>query len=125
MEDKAAVLYIDDEFFNLSAFEILFRSKFTIFATHNLSKAIEIVKKNDVDIVIADQKMPVMTGVELLKKIIEINNSTLRIIHSGYIDDPEIKKAVEDGIAHFILDKPLNKTTMLKMIDDYRSKKNP
>ena len=69
--------------------------------------------------------MPVMTGVELLKKIIEINNSTLRIIHSGYIDDPEIKKAVEDGIAHFILDKPLNKTTMLKMIDDYLSKKNP
>ena len=125
MEDKAAVLYIDDEFFNLSAFEILFRSKFTIFATHNLSKAIEIVKKNDLDIVIADQKMPVMTGVELLKKIIEINNSTLRIIHSGYIDDPEIKKAVEDGIAHFILDKPLNKTTMLKMIDDYLSKKNP
>ncbi len=119
MEDKAAVLYIDDEYLNLSAFEILFRNKFTIFATHDVKKAIEIIRNNKVDVVIADQKMPAMTGVELLKRIIEINPSVLRIIHSGYIDDPEIKKAIEDGTAQFILDKPLNKILMLTMIDEY------
>ncbi|HNX22552.1 MAG TPA: response regulator [Spirochaetota bacterium] len=123
MEDKAVVLYIDDEYLNLSAFEILFRNKFTVFATHDPRKAFEIVKKNEVDVVIADQKMPMMTGVEILKQITEINNSILRIIHSGYIDDPEIKKAVDEGIAQFILDKPLNKIMMLKMIDVYMESK--
>lgn len=117
MEDKTVVLYIDDEYLNLSAFEILFRNKFTVFATHDPQKAIEIIQNNKVDVIITDQKMPVMTGVELLRKIIEIDTSALRIIHSGYIDDPEIKMAIEAGIAQFILDKPLNKTEMLKMID--------
>ena len=119
MEDKAVVLYIDDEYLNLSAFEILFRNMFTVFATHSPQKAIDIVRNNKVDVVISDQKMPVMTGVELLKKIIEIDTNILRIIHSGYIDDPDIKMAIEEGIAQHILDKPLNKAVMLKMIDKY------
>ncbi len=119
MEDKAVILYIDDEFLNLTAFEILFKKKYTIFTTHSPQKALEIIKTDKVDVVIADQKMPVMTGVELLKKIIELDDSILRIIHSGYIDDPEIKKATEDGTAQFILDKPLNRNVMLEMIDSY------
>ncbi len=119
MEDKAVILYIDDEFLNLSAFEILFKKKYTVFATHSPQKALEIIKEHKVDVVIADQKMPIMTGVELLKKVIEMDDSILRIIHSGYIDDPEIIKAIDGGIAQFILDKPLNKTMMLKMIDIY------
>lgn len=119
MEDKAVILYIDDEFLNLTAFEILFKKKYTIFSTNTPQEALEIIKTNKVDVVIADQKMPVMTGVELLKKIIELDNSILRIIHSGYIDDPEIKKATDDGTAHFILDKPLNRNIMMDMIDSY------
>lgn len=124
MEDKAVVLYIDDEFLNLSAFEILFKNKFIVFATHSPKKAIEIIKTNKVDVVIADQKMPVMTGVELLKKLIEIDNTILRIIHSGYVDDPEIKWALESGVAQFTLDKPLNKSEMLKMIDIFMEAKD-
>lgn len=119
MDDKAVILYIDDELLNLSAFEILFRNRFTVLATHNPHKAIETITNTRVDVVIADQKMPVMTGVELLKKIIEIDSSSLRIIHSGYIDDPAINAAIDEGIAHYILDKPLNRTMMLNVIDTY------
>lgn len=121
MEEKAVVLYIDDEYLNLSSFEILFRNMFTIFATHSPQEAIEVVRNEKVDVVITDQKMPVMTGVKLLKKIVEIDGTILRIIHSGYIDDPEIKTAVEEGLAQHILDKPLNKIAMMKIINDYMS----
>lgn len=119
MEDKAVVLYIDDEYLNLSAFEILFKNRFTVFATHDPANALEIIGKERVDVVVADHKMPVMTGVELLRKIIEIDSSILRIIHSGYIDDPEIIRAVEDGTAQYVLDKPLNKNIMLSLIDEF------
>ena len=91
--------------------------------THDPRAAIDLVKKNKIDVIIVDQKMPVMTGVELLKKIIDIDNSGLRIIHSGYIDDPEIKKALEEGIAQAILDKPLNKTKLMTMIDIFMESK--
>lgn len=119
MDNKAVVLYIDDEYLNLSAFKMLFRKKFIIFTTHNPVSALDILRDNTIDVVIVDQRMPVMSGVELLKKIITIDSSCLRIIHSGYIDDPEIKKAIDEDIAHATLDKPLNQALMISMIDDH------
>jgi len=124
MASKAAVLYIDDEYLNLSAFEIRFKNQFSVFITPNPGSAIEFVKNNKFDVIIADQKMPVVTGVELLKKIIEIDESTLRIIHSGYMDDPEINKAIDEGIAHALLDKPLDKSKMMDIIEAFMGSRN-
>lgn len=123
MDSKAVVLYIDDEKMNLSAFEILFRKTFNVHTTIDIHKAVEIVREGKIDVIITDHMMPVMTGVELLKNIIEIDSSILRIIHSGYIDDPEIQKAAADGIAHYVLDKPLDKKLILSAIDEYKQSK--
>ncbi len=119
MKYKATVLYIDDEYLNISAFEILFKNKYNIFTTTDPKEAIRIIKNQKVDVIIADQKMPVMTGVELLKQVLSIDKTILRIIHSGYVDDPEILKAADEGIVHSILDKPLDKVMMLRIIDTH------
>jgi len=123
LEDKAVVLYIDDENLNLCAFEILFRKTLNVHTTIDTDEAVEMVRDGKIDVIITDQMMPVMTGVELLKKIIEIDNSILRIIHSGYVDDPEIQQAYEDGTAHYVLDKPLDKRMMLTAINEHINNK--
>ena len=122
MNDKTKVLYVDDEFLNLSSFEILFKNKFTVFIASNGIKGLEIFENNNINIVISDQKMPQMTGIEFLEKVYEKNNNTLRIIHSGFIDSCEIQNAIENNIAQFCLDKPLQEYLLLDIINNYLKK---
>ena len=87
MQENISILYVDDDFLNLMSFEILLKDKFVIFTAPNAIKALEIFEKNDISVIISDQKMPNMSGVKLLEKVANEKNNTLRIIHSGYLHD--------------------------------------
>ena len=87
MQENISILYVDDDFLNLMSFEILLKDKFVIFTAPNAIKALEIFEKNDISVIISDQKMPNMSGVKLLEKVVNEKNNTLRIIHSGYLHD--------------------------------------
>ena len=92
---KHKILYVDDEESNLRIFKDTFRRDFEIFLAINGRKALEILEKNQVDVVITDQRMPEMTGVELLKEI-NIRFPYIpphRLILSGYAEDKDIKEA--------------------------------
>ena len=94
---KHTILYVDDEESNLRIFKDTFRRDYEIKSAISAYEALEILDKELVDIVITDQRMPGMTGVELLK---EINRKCSdippnRLIISGYSEDAEIKKAFE------------------------------
>ena len=66
-EDKIRVLYVDDEEFNLSSFKASFRRNFHIQTAISGPEAIEILKEHTFDIIITDQRMPEMTGIQLLE----------------------------------------------------------
>lgn len=111
MEKKSAkivVLYVDDEQNNLISFKATFRFDYKVFTAISGAEALEIIKLNAIDVIITDQRMPEMTGVEFLEKVMEINPIPMRILLTGYTDMSAIIDAVNKGKIYHYLNKPWN-----------------
>jgi len=102
---KPTILYVDDEEINLRTFRNTFRRKYKVVTQNSGKLAIEYLKENEVDLVITDQRMPNMSGVELLSKIHQMLPQVPpgRLMVSGYSEPEEIEKAFKDyGLFKFI-----------------------
>ena len=98
------ILYVDDEFHNLSTFKIAFRHLYNIHTAKNAFEGLDVLKENDIRVVISDQRMDGLSGVEFLKRVKKLYPECIRIILTGYGDVGVIMKAVNDcGIYRFIL----------------------
>ena len=106
METKISVLYVDDEENNLISFKATFRLKYKIYRALSGIEAMRIVEQHAVDIIITDQRMPQMTGVELLEEIIKINPDPMRILLTGYADMSAVIDAINKGKIFHYLSKP-------------------
>lgn len=106
MENKITVLYVDDEENNLISFKATFRLRYKVLTAISGATAIDIVKKNHIDIIITDQRMPEMTGVALLEEIIKINPEPMRILLTGYADMGAVVDAINKGKIYHYLSKP-------------------
>jgi len=104
--NKIAILYVDDEENNLFSFKATFRLKYKVYTAISGSAAIDLVKKTPIDIIITDQRMPEMTGVEFLEEIIKINPEPMRILLTGYTDMGAVIDAVNKGKIFHYLNKP-------------------
>jgi len=62
------ILYVDDEDINLRQFKSVFRRDFNIFIANSGEEGLKILDEKNFDLIITDQRMPKMTGVEFLKK---------------------------------------------------------
>ncbi|HAL50841.1 MAG TPA: two-component system response regulator, partial [Sphingobacterium sp.] len=103
---KISILYVDDEENNLFSFKATFRLKYKVFTAISGADAIDIVKNNQIHIIITDQRMPEMTGVEFLEEIIKINAAPMRILLTGYTDMAAVVDAVNKGKIFHYLNKP-------------------
>jgi serine/threonine-protein kinase len=111
------ILFVDDEEYILRSLQRVFKSAYSVFTAANGVQAIDIVKNNDIQVVICDQRMPGMLGVDVLKKINEISPGTMRILLTGYSDVKAIVKSVNEGeIFRYIL-KPWDNDSLKKTID--------
>jgi len=104
------VLYVDDEKSNLRIFKDSFRRDFEVFVATSGIEALDFLENTMVDLVITDQRMPEMTGVELLKRITERFEDLPynRLILSGYAEDSEIEKAFTNYHLSRFVTKPWN-----------------
>lgn len=109
MTDKIKVLYVDDEENNLFSFKATFRVKYQVFTAISGSKAIDILNEHpDIEVILTDQRMPEMTGVEFLKSILPIHPDPIRILLTGYADLKASIDAVNEGKIFHYLSKPWN-----------------
>lgn len=117
---KYKILYVDDEESNLRIFKDSFRRNFEIILAPSGIEALEILDKQLVDIVITDQRMPKMTGVELLKKISKRfpEIPPHRLILSGYSEDKHIKEAFEKYKLRQFISKPWEYNDLKNLIND-------
>lgn len=106
METKISVLYVDDEENNLISFKATFRLKYQVYTAISGIDAIQIVEKHPIDIIITDQRMPQMTGVEFLEEVIKVNPDPMRILLTGYADMSAVVDAVNKGKIFHYLSKP-------------------
>ena len=105
---KARILVVDDEERILSALKSIFRARYHVFATTDGNKALEFMQKYPMHVVISDQRMPIMPGVELLRQAREISPSSVRILLTGYSDLASIVGSINDGEVYRFISKPWN-----------------
>ena len=72
-KDKPTVLYVDDLVMNLTLFEATFKKDYDIILSESPKEALNILQEKEVQVLVSDQRMPDMTGIELLAKIKEID----------------------------------------------------
>jgi response regulator RpfG family c-di-GMP phosphodiesterase len=105
---KIAILYVDDEENNLLAFKATFRIKHHVLTALSGDEALKILANNHIDIIITDQRMPEMTGVEFLEKVLENYPDPMRILLTGYADMNAVVEAVNKGKIFHYVTKPWN-----------------
>ena len=121
------MLIVDDEPANLRMLERLFRETHDVVTAESGAEALELLTHTDVALIISDQRMPRMTGLEFLKKAAELRPSTVRIILTGYTDVADLVEAVNCGIVYKYITKPWVNTdlhqTVLRAIEHYEATK--
>lgn len=106
MNDKICILYVDDEVNNLQSFKANFRREFKVFIAESGAEGLEIFKKEDINIVLTDQRMPEMTGIEFLVEVQKINPEPIRILITGYSDINAVIDAINRGQVYRYMNKP-------------------
>lgn len=106
MTDKARILFVDDEKRVLNAMRGLFRREYELFLTCDGAEAIKLVSENEIDVIVADQRMPGMTGIEVLGKVKEQSPRTVRILLTGYADPTAVEGSINIGEVFRFLSKP-------------------
>lgn len=119
------VLLVDDEPFILQGIKVIIdweKEGFEIAATaENGLEALEYLKKEKVDLIIADIRMPGMTGLELLEQIRreEISDAYF-VILSGYAEFDYARRAMQNKCTEYLL-KPVDRETLLKLLHKVRA----
>lgn len=120
MEDKKYnLLIIDDEIMVIrSIMRALDNTSSNIFYTTDPTKMIDILDKTPIDIIISDQRMPEMTGLELLMKAKEVCPSAIRILMSGYSDIDIVIAAINEGRIFQYISKPWDNDKLVETINN-------
>lgn len=101
------LLLVDDEENILAALKRLFRRDgYRVLAAPNPLEALELLKQHDVDVILSDQRMPGMTGVQFLHEAQRLYPDTVRMTLSGFTDLQSIIDAVNEGAISKFLTKP-------------------
>lgn len=106
MKNKINVLYIDDETHNLTAFTASFRRDFNIFTAENTDEGRKILEDEDIHVILSDQRMPKMTGIEFFESILFTHPQPIRILITGYTDINAVIDAINRGQVYKYLTKP-------------------
>ncbi len=120
MKTRYKILYVDDEISNLRIFKDTFRRDFEIITVSSAFEALELLQHTQVDVVITDQRMPEMTGVELLKEITERYDDIPpnRLIISGYSKPEDIQEAFDNYKLSKFIQKPWKYDELKQIISD-------
>lgn len=84
----------------------LFRRDYELFLTTEGAEAVRIATENDIDVIVADQRMPGMTGIEVLGQVKEKSPRTVRILLTGYADPSAVEGSINIGEVFRFLSKP-------------------
>jgi response regulator RpfG family c-di-GMP phosphodiesterase len=102
------LLIVDDEQPNLRLLQRLFASDYECFIASSAPAAIRVLEKHDVAIIITDQRMPGMSGIELLKATAQLRPHMVRILLTGYTDVEALVEAINCGLVYMYFTKPWN-----------------
>lgn len=117
LEVKPAILYVDDEPSNLTAFMAAFRRQYNVFVANSAAEALEILRKEKIQVIVTDQRMPEMTGVQFLEAVIPEFPNPVRMILTGFTDLEAIIKAINTGHVYRYITKPWEQRDLKLILD--------
>lgn len=117
MSSKATVLFVDDEENIVNTLKMLCKSKFNVYTATSGPKALEIIKSNPVHVIVSDQRMPEMPGIEVLREVRQMSPQTMRIMLTGYADLAAIIGSINDGEIYRYIYKPWSNKDVVDTIE--------
>lgn len=118
-EIKNTLLIVDDENNNLKSLKrSLEDENYTVITANSGKEALELLSQHVVQVIISDQRMPNMSGTELLKEIRKLYPKTIRMILSAHSDFDVIKEAINDGAIFKFINKPWDQEEISQYIRD-------
>jgi len=123
------ILYIDDDQENLRTFKRLFRKQYNVLLAESGEEGLQLLHTHSpIPLIITDQRMPEMTGIEFLEKTIEISPDSIRIIITGFTDVQALIDAINTGRVYRYITKPWDEqelyVTLKRAIERYELKIN-
>ena len=117
LKDTYNVLYVDDEENNLNAFKAALRRNYNVYTALSGIEGMEVLANNDIHVVVTDQRMPTMTGIQFLQRIPH-EQENVRIILTAFSDMESIIEGINRGEIYRYLTKPWNRDELKITIDN-------
>lgn len=111
------VLYVDDEEHNLVSFKATFRHDYTVLTAISGSVGLELLRNNSVDVIISDQRMPEMSGVDFLVQSRVLAPDAVRIVLTGYSDLESVVSSINEAQVFRYLGKPWEENDLRMTIE--------
>ena len=128
-KQKPHILYVDDEPNNLTVFRSTFRRVYKVHLANSAQEALDLLEnsEDEIPLIVTDQRMPEMTGVQFLEKVVEKYPETIRMILTGFSDVEAIIQAINQGGVYRYITKPWDKDelkiTFDNALESFRLKK--
>lgn len=113
IEQEKQILFVDDEEINLELFKLSFSGTFNIFTANSARVGLEILRVNDIPIIITDYNMPEMNGLKFIEEIKQSSPDRVCIIVSGFTDN--ISRKNKD-LVFGLIQKPWKKNQIHNLI---------
>jgi len=121
------ILVVDDEVDNLDLLKRTFRREYNVTTANSAKEALRILENKEFAVIVSDQRMPEMTGVELFQRSRERYPLTIRILLTGYTDINALVDAINMGHVYRYLTKPWSReeivVTVRRAVEHYESTK--
>jgi two-component system sensor histidine kinase/response regulator len=119
------IMIVDDEPANLRLLERLFRQDYKVITSESGEEALSLLAQHDAALLITDQRMPNMSGLELLKRTATLRPHMVRMILTGYTDVGTLVEAINSGLVYRYLTKPWSnedlRVTVARALEHYES----
>ena len=100
------ILVVDDEQDNLDAFRFVFRKAFTLTYAQGGEQALSLLDTFDPAVIVTDQRMPGMSGIEVLRQAQEKRPDAVGVLLTAYTDLPVLLEAINSGAVYRYVQKP-------------------
>lgn len=120
--EKHSILLVDDEPEILHSLQGLLRREFNLYTAESGKEAMEILAGNTIHVVMTDQRMPEMTGVQLMRHVANEHPEAIRIVFTGYADIKAVIDAINNGGLYRYITKPWDPDELIELLHEAAAK---
>ncbi len=122
--EKVTILYVDDDRENLRTFRRLFRKTYQVLLAESGEEGLQLLSEHSpIPVIVTDQRMPEMTGIEFLDCSLRISPASIRIVITGFTDVQALIDAINTGRVYRYITKPWDEqelyVTLKRAVESY------